>query len=298
MSQKLSSQPIPSSYHIIKVGEIKCVTTKLGEYLNIMPQESTMPIIQNQLLKQLLIEASHRSFIRMPKEKGNINIEIHNNGLVTENKLKRATLLVFIPDAYHLVNKLINKCLRCNSAKGRPYNLENINFENLLKQHTLGMFSCISCDTIPITLKALRSNHEKKHQILVILCCLTECLEYILLEDGKESSKLIALLTLHQHYNPIRYIITDQGSNFQNLEITGRTNPNGEPQRILRLLETAVQSGAQNQKSNKVESSIKKKKMAIKTIGNPKFLEICKTVRPNQFALLLAFIKSSLEASP
>ena len=37
----------------------------------------------------------------------------------------------------------------------------------------------------------------------------------------------------------------------QNLEITGRTNPNGEPQRILRLLEKAVQSGAQNQKSSR-----------------------------------------------
>ena len=119
-SQKLNPQPIPSSYHIIKVGEIKCVTTKLGEYLNIMPQESTMPIIQNQLLKQLLIEVSHRSYLRMPKARGNINIEIHHNGLVTENKLKRAPLSVFIPDAYHLVNKLISKCSRCNSAKGRP----------------------------------------------------------------------------------------------------------------------------------------------------------------------------------
>ena len=110
------------------------------------------------------------------------------------------------------------------------------------------MFSCISCDTIPITLRAPRSNHEKKHQILVILCCLTECLEYILLEDGKESSILIALLTLQQNYNPIRYIVTDQGSNLQNLEITGSANPNGEPQRILRLLEKVVQSGAQNEK--------------------------------------------------
>merc|ERR1711954_395843 len=86
MSQKLSSQPIPSSYRIIKVAEIKCVTTKLGEYLNIMPQEITMPLIQNQLLKQLLIEASHRSYLRMPKAKGNNNIEIHHNGLVTETK--------------------------------------------------------------------------------------------------------------------------------------------------------------------------------------------------------------------
>merc|ERR1711954_482518 len=199
MSQKLSSQPIPSSYHIIKVGEIKCVTTKLGEYLNIMPQESTMPLVQNQLLKQLLIEAIHRSYVRMPKARGIINKEIHHNGLVTENKLKRGPLSVFIPDAYQLVNKLINKCSRCNSAKGHPYKLENINFENLLKQHTIEMCSCISCDTVPITLKAPRSNHEKKHQISIILCCLTECLEYILLEDGRGSSILIALLTLQQH---------------------------------------------------------------------------------------------------
>ena len=54
------------------------------------------------------------------------------------------------------------------------------------------------------------------------------------------------------------YIVTNQGSSLQNMEITGNTNPNGEPQRILGLLEKAVQSGAQNQKSNKVESLIKK----------------------------------------
>merc|ERR1712081_100264 len=95
-SQKLDPQPIPSSYHIIKVGEIKCVTIKLGKYLNIMPQESTMPLIQNQLLKHLLIEASHRSYLRMPKAKGIINIEIHHNGLVTENKNKIVPLSVFI----------------------------------------------------------------------------------------------------------------------------------------------------------------------------------------------------------
>ena len=92
----------------------------------------------------------------------------------------------------------------------------------------------------------------------MILCCLTECLEYILLEDGRESSILVALLTLQQNYNPIRYIVTDQGSNLQNLEITGSANPNGEPQKILRLLDKGVQSGAQNQKSNIVKSSIKK----------------------------------------
>ena len=39
-------------------------------------------------------------------------------------------------------------------------------------------------------------------------------------------------------------------------------------------------------------------KTALKTIGNPRFLEICKTLRPNQFSLLLAYIKSSLETSP
>ena len=97
-----------------------------------MPQESTMPLIQNQLLKHLLIEASHRSYLRMPKARGTKIIEIHHNGLVTENKLKRAPYSVFIPDAYHLANKLISKWSRCNSAKGKPYKLENINFENLL----------------------------------------------------------------------------------------------------------------------------------------------------------------------
>merc|ERR1711954_359445 len=52
------------------------------------------------------------------------------------------------------------------------------------------------------------------------------------------------------------------------------------------------------QKSNIVESSIKKIKMALETIGNQRFLEICKTLKPNHFVLLLAYIKSSLEASP
>ena len=66
------------------------------------------------------------------------------------------------------------------------------------------------------------------------------------------------MLTLQQNYNPIKYIVTHGGSNLQNLEITGTTHLNGEPQRILRLLEKAVQSGAQNQKSNIVKSSIKK----------------------------------------
>ena len=122
------------------------------------------------------------------------------------------------------------------------------------------MFSCNSLDTIPITLKAPRSNHEKKHQILVILCCLTECLEYVLLEDGKESSILIALLTLQQCYNPVEYIVTDKGSNMQNFEMTGSSHLDGEPQRILRLLKKAVQSGALNQKSNLVKRSLKKLK--------------------------------------
>ena len=57
------------------------------------------------------------------------------------------------------------------------------------------------------------------------------------------------------------------GSNLRNLAVEGQTKFSGEPLRLFTMLKKAWNSGVFNQKANLVEGSIKKLKIATRTIG-------------------------------
>ena len=103
---------------------------------------------------------------------------------------------------------------------------------------------------------------------------------------------------MQQCFNPIHYILTDQGSQLRQLNQTSRYKPTGEPLRILVLLKEAINTAVFGQRSNLVEGHIKKFKLAIKTLGSAGFQGNCKQLTPEQFELIMEYVKACLELAP
>ena len=142
------------------------------------------------------------------------------------------------------------------------------------------------------------ANSQRKYNLLVCLCLLTHCLEIFLCTSITEESVILKLLILQQRYNPILHIITDHGSQLKNLEQTGQHVVTGEPLRIWALLKQATNVAVHNQKANLVEGYIKKLKLAIKTLGSARYQGNCRELRPEEFELVLEYIKAGIELTP
>ena len=84
-------------------------------------------------------------------------------------------------------------------------------------------------------------------------------MELYLLTDMTESSVLFALLVLQQTWNHILTILSDAGSNLQNLGISGEHKLTGESLRLFSLLKRNEITAVLNQKANVVEGNIKRK---------------------------------------
>jgi len=118
------------------------------------------------------------------------------------------------------------------------------------------------------------------------------------MDNMMESTIIIKLMTLQQRYNPIHLIITDMGSNLRNLATEGQTKFSGEPLRLFTMLKKAWNSGVFNQRANLVEGSIKKLKTATRTISGSYFKKLIQNFKTDQFELLMAYVKSSIESCP
>ena len=183
-------------------------------------------------------------------------------------------------------------------SKKITYQSKNIKYAHLIRGSTCSIFGSISIDLVPIELKAARANSQRKYNLLVCLCLLTHCLEIFVCANITEELVLLKLLILQQRYNPIFNIITDNGSQLRNLDQTGRHLITGEPLRILALLRQATNAAVYNQRANLVEGHIKKLKLAIKTLGSAGFQGNCRELRPDEFELVLEYVKASIELTP
>ena len=206
-----------------------------------------------------MIFSKHIKKIGIPRTEGQVDLTQHNNLVTTESLLRQAPRPVFIPNAKSLTAEFISKCPRCNASKLKPFKAPLIHYSALVKQNAISLFSSISGDIISLEFAGNRSNHMKTYYILVCFCCLSECVEFFLCEDMKESTIITKLLVLQTRFNAIRLIITDQGTNLKNLNREGNVTFSDEPMQIFALLKQAVNASAHNQRANWCEAAIKKK---------------------------------------
>ena len=114
----------------------------------------------------------------------------------------------------------------------------------------------------------------------------------------KEETIMLKLLMLQQRWNPIFHIVTDQGSNQRDPEMQGIKNSTGETYRILAMLHASINAAAYNQRANTVEAHIKKMMFLTRTLGSEKFKDICSTMKPDAFELLLEYLQTSMYCVP
>ena len=297
-SQVHTSYQVPKSYHTIKINKIVCVVSDFGDYQDVTKGVRTLPFVWDKRLALKMVFSKHVKKICLPREDDQANLTSHYNKVTTQNMLLQSPGPVYIANAQTLVREFIARCPKCNASKLRPFKAPILHYTTLLKQNAVSLFSTISVDVLTLELAGPRANQVKTYHILVVVCCLTECVEFFVAEDMKESTVITKLLILQARFNPVRLIVTDQGTNLRNLNRQGSVRFTEEPLQMFMLLKNAVNASANNQRANPCEVAIKKMKTSMKTLSLLSFKSICKTLRPQCFELLLEHIKGAIESTP
>ena len=218
-----------SEYHTVKVNGILCVHTSLGDYLDIKNAQLTLPLVYHtELIKKNDICCT------CANHTGTFSKGMQNTSYAPLNGRHWS----FIPNAKMHVQQTLKDCSKCNGAKFRAYSTPTVHFTYLIRGQACTLFSWISIDVVPFQLAAPRQNSTRNWHVIAVLCMLSNCIEYLLANNMHEDTAILKLLLLQARYHPIQHIVTDMGSNWGNLEMTGVYE--GEPLRVFSLLKRDI----------------------------------------------------------
>ena len=296
-AQTIKPVNLAKSYKQTTINQLQCITVNIGESINTQNHIFFLPVVTLPELAKQILWSAHRQLI--PSTPGSPAHFFHHQKNATIANTKQPPFLSYISSVQGIATELLLNCKICNHAHAVSYKSHTLTFQHLIKQETFTLFSAISIDCLgPVELATKRSNMTKKHWILPVVCLLTGCMELYLLTDMTESSVLFALLVLQQTWNPIVNILSDAGSNLQNLGISGEHKLTGESLRLFSLLKKNEITAVLNQKANLVEGNIRKLKFLFKTFSNNNVKESFRNLQPMAFQVVLAYFKSALESIP
>ena len=281
------------SYKMEKINKIVCVAHNVGGFGDQVNFCHYLPVINDKRLGEKILWSNHYSEVPITQQIFHLPI------ITTIANSRIGPYATFIPAAPLIAAEMIKYCGFCQYAHKRTFKSNTQHFQHLIKKEQNRMFSAITLDLVgPIELKAARANSTKKYWILPVFCVLSGASEFYLLDNMRESSILISLLKLQQRYGPIRIIITDAGTNLQNLAEKGKVEHTGDAKKMLNLLEASYQAHPHGQRANLSEYNIKKLKFLLKTLGKGNFKEKIKLLTPLEFELTMAYLKTALESVP